>query len=580
MRKIIIFLIILGGIFCAPLVLAAERIENFEVIIKINQDSSLEITEKIEFDFGPASAETGKAERHGIYRTIPIKYKTTAGNYNLKISDIFVTDENNQPVYKYNVSYPQDNIQIKIGDPEVSVFGRHIYLINYKIKKAVNYFEEYDEIFWNVTGNDWPVNIANARAIVYLPRPLDLETIKTACFGGIYGSSQPCDRINYSLNDQDLAEKITFSQADLKPRQGLTIVIGLPKGLIYQPAFAENILEIIKDNWIIFLPLIILAILAYLWFTRGKDPSGRGTIIAQFDAPDKLSPGQVGTLFDEKAQAKDVSAEIIYLAITGYLKITRQEKGKLFKLNDYVFEKLKEADDNLNSFQKILMSSIWQGKDSTSLSELKNKFYRDFDSIKKQIYESLVAGKYFVKCPQKVRLAYIILAFIFLFLSFFIGPLFGIIGWLSFIISTILIFIFSFIMPKKTHKGVLAKEHILGLREYLKIAEKERIKFHNAPEKNPQEFERLLPYAMVLGVEKEWAKQFADIYKNQSPNWYSDPSAPNFSALALTDRLSNFNTQANSSLSSRPSSAASGSSGFSSGGSSGRGFGGGGGGSW
>jgi uncharacterized membrane protein len=136
------------------------------------------------------------------------------------------------------------------------------------------------------------------------------------------------------------------------------------------------------------------------------------------------------------------------------------------------------------------------------------------------------------------------------------------------------------LMPQKTLKGVATKEYILGLKKYLSVAEKDRLKFHNAPDKNPQRFEKLLPYAMVLGVEKEWAEQFKDIYK-QNPNWYEDRtgSPVAFNSLIFVNSLNSFSSEANSSLYSNPSSGASGGSGFSGGGSGG-GFGGGGGGSW
>jgi uncharacterized membrane protein len=151
-------------------------------------------------------------------------------------------------------------------------------------------------------------------------------------------------------------------------------------------------------------------------------------------------------------------------------------------------------------------------------------------------------------------------------------------GAVSAIISAIIVFVFGFLMPARTHKGVLAKEYILGLKEYLMVAEKDRIKFHNAPEKNPKQFEKLLPYAMVLGVEKEWAEQFKDIYI-QNPSWYNDPSGANFNSLVLLSSLNSFSSSTNSVLTSVPSSASGGGSGFGGGGGGG-GFGGGGGGSW
>jgi uncharacterized membrane protein len=137
---------------------------------------------------------------------------------------------------------------------------------------------------------------------------------------------------------------------------------------------------------------------------------------------------------------------------------------------------------------------------------------------------------------------------------------------------------FAILMGHRTKKGVEIKEKLLGLKMYLESAEKDRIKFHNAPEKNPQRFEKFLPYAMVFGVEKEWAEQFKDIYKEQ-PEWYEGVGGQTFNSVVLANSLNSFSRTASGSMISAPSSAGSGGSGFSGGGSGG-GFGGGGGGSW
>lgn len=133
-------------------------------------------------------------------------------------------------------------------------------------------------------------------------------------------------------------------------------------------------------------------------------------------------------------------------------------------------------------------------------------------------------------------------------------------------------------MPAVTKKGAELKENILGFKDFLSVTETDRLKFHNAPEKTPESFEKFLPYAMVLGVEKEWSKQFEGIY-NQQPNWYEDSSGRMFNAMILSSIVSDFSSSATAAMSSQPSSAAGGGSGFSGGGGGG-GFGGGGGGSW
>lgn len=548
---------------------AMEKIDNFETFIQINSDASLDIEEQIDYNFG-------SLQKHGIFREIPIKYKARGGNYNLRISDIDVRDGKNQK-YDFKITYPGNYAKIKIGDADKYVTGEKTYIINYKIKRAINYFDYCDELYWNTTGNEWQIPIEKSKAIIFLPEKIEKEKLKTTCFTGFLGSKINCDKYEYIENN--LTEKIIFEQGLLQPRQGLTVVVGFPKGLVNQPTKFQIFLDTLKDNWILFLPIAIFMILFYLWRTRGQDPKGRKTIIARFDPPDNLTPAEIGTIIDEKADAKDISAEIINLAVKGYLKITRLEEKGIFKKADYLLEKLKGENELENNFEKELMRGLFDFKDSVKLSDLKNKFYQNLGKIEKEIYKSTVDKKYFSKNPKKIRKIYFGIGIVVLFLSFFSAPLFGGLGIFSCLLSGILIIIFSFFMPVKTKKGVLAKEHILGLKEYLTVAEKDRIKFHNAPEKSPKQFEKLLPFAMVLGVEKQWAKQFEGIY-NQQPNWYNDPSGRPFTAFALVGGLNSFQTNTNSTLSCHPSSAAGGSSGFGGGGFSGGGFGGGGGGSW
>ncbi len=136
---------------------------------------------------------------------------------------------------------------------------------------------------------------------------------------------------------------------------------------------------------------------------------------------------------------------------------------------------------------------------------------------------------------------------------------------------------FGYFMPQRTQKGAIVREEVLGLKMYMETAEKDRINFHNAPEKNPAQFEKLLPYAMALGVEEQWAKQFEDITKS-APDWY-DGGGTSFSPVIFAHSMHDFSSANNATMVSTPSSAGSGGSGFSGGGSGG-GFGGGGGGSW
>jgi hypothetical protein len=565
------------ALFSPAAALAQEKINNFDVSIKINQDASINISERVEYDFDGL-------QKHGIFRDIPIKYSARGGNFKLRISDISVTDENNNP-YQFTKSFPGKNIQIKIGDADKLITGQKIYVINYKIKRAVNYFDTRDELYWNATGNQWPIQIEKSSAKIILPQAMTKGQIQSACFAGSFGGNASCDSLDYQYKDNDQIDAVTFKQSrPLPAAQGLTIVVGFPRGLIARPSGWQNIIDIARDNWLLVLPLVVFFIMFRLWWTRGRDPKGKGTIVAQYEAPDNLTPAQVGALIDEKVDQKDITSEIIYLATQGYLKIKRVEnKGFIFKHEDYLLEKLKEPD-NLTPHNKKLMEALFPYQTKTkNLSDLKNKFYKEVPDIKNKVYGSLILGGYFPEKPAKTQGKYIIIGSSILLgatlLAKLLGGAIGGLGIGSLIASGILVVVFGLAMPVKTKKGADAKEYTLGLKLYLEVAEKDRIKFHNAPAKNPEHFEKLLPYAMVLGVEKEWAEKFKDIYI-QPPGWYSDPSGGPFNSIIFIGALNNFNHSSQDAIFSAPGGASSGRSGFGGGGFSGGGFGGGGGGSW
>ncbi len=579
-RKFQISLIILFSACMAMPAAASEKINNFEVEIDVNQDGSINVKELIVYDFG-------NEEKHGIFRDIPYKYKVRGGSFKLRFSDFSIMDKNGNAIV-FDVDNYKENKRIKIGDPDILVSGVQKYAIEYKVKRALNFFNDYDELYWNVTGNDWITPIRQSKAIINLPVSVNVEELKFECYTGKSGSSAKCvsSRLNFIAKDK--VDSIIFSDDSLKPGQGVTIVIGFPKGIIEKPSWFKSFLEIARDNWIVILPLFALIFFIYFWNRYGKDPLGRKTIIAEFTAPDNLSPAEVGTIIDERAHKKDVSAEIINLAVREHVKITYIEKKGILKADDYELEKLKVKENSLNEFQYALLKALFADKEKIRLSDLKDKFYKDLNDIIDRIYQTTVNKGYFPKNPKKVRGFYMGLAIAVLVIGWFVGPFLGWIGVASVWITGILILIFGNVMPKKTKKGVLIREKILGLKMYLEVAEKDRINFHNKPllrqgfggqaPKNPKVFEKLLPFAIVLGVEKQWAKQFEDVYR-ENPKWYGSAGARNFSALTLVNNLNSFQSQANSTLSSAPSSASSGASGFSGGGSGG-GFGGGGGGSW
>jgi uncharacterized membrane protein YgcG len=561
-------LILLSFVILSRASASDERINNYQVDITLNQNSSIDITETINYDFGTL-------QKHGIYRNIPYKYSARGGSFKLRISDISVRDELGSNI-NYSKSYSGSDLVLKIGDADILLTGERTYVIEYKVERAINYFSDYDELYYNAIGTEWTIPIDKAQVNIDFYKPLNESEIKHTCYAGGFGSDTICADQKLNKNASGDVENINFGQSGLSAGEGVTVVIGTPKGYLHEPSVFEKFIETLKDNLILLLPVLVFLIMIRLWAKSGRDPKSRGAVVAEFDPPKGISTAEAGLIVRESIKNNDVSAMIIKLAIDGFIKIEKIEKKRILGGSDYQLTRI-DAGAPENSIEKKLLDKIFEGGESKKLSELKNKFFKDMAEIKSDVAKKVATDGFFAKNPTSVRATYIIIGGVVAGLAFLVAGL-GFLYSISFGLSGAIVIIIGYFMPAKTVAGVEQKRYLLGLKEYINIAEKDRIKFHNAPQKSPKHFEALLPFAMVFGLEREWGKQFEGIYTSQ-PSWYSDPGMTGFNSYLFASSLHDFNSVAAASLSSAPSSASGGGSGFSGGGAGG-GFGGGGGGSW
>ena len=494
-----------------------------------------------------------------------VKYKDKTGNnQSIGLKLLSIKNEKGDK-YTFDQSYTGDNEKFKIGDADKYIKGENTYVINYKIDRAINYFDDHDELYWNVTGNEWPTTIEKVSATIYLPEGIKKDDIRAKLYTGTYGSTS--ENGNIDINDN----QITYTaDTELNSGEGLTIVTSWPVGIVHKPTFWENLWRTVVNNIFYFLPVIVFFVLLWQYLKHGKDPKGRGTIVPEFAVPKNLTPLEMGAIVDEKIDNRDISASIIDLAIKGYLKIEVKEKKGIFGKNKEVsLKKLKSQDSgNLNDFEKELISGLFGGKDEVKIKDLKN-FYSTAGKVRNQVFKKMTNEGYFPKHPSSIKATYFVIGMILMFISFFSFG-FSISFAVGMIFSGILFMIFGPFMPKKNLKGVALREKILGLKLYLKTAEKYRLKF----QEKEQIFERFLPAAMALGVATIWAKKFKNIYKDTEPRWCHGYPGYIYTPIFLMSDLNSMQSQISS-----ISSASSGGSGFSGGGSGG-GFGGGGGGSW
>lgn len=562
------------------------RIQSFETVYNINPsaDGSMGISESINVYFD--------VQKHGIFRDIPTYYDQglLKPGVNLKVDISKVFDANDGATHNYVESRNGDYLNLKIGDPNEYVSGEVNYTINYSTQNTVRFFEDHDELYWDVNGTNWPVSAGLVEATVNMSSEIFNAITETACYTGAIGSQSTDCKV--TLDPENNSVSIS-SDRQLFNFENLSYVIAFEKGTFTPPSFVEQWGGFIMKNIGILLPLPVFWLAFRYWSKRGRDPKNNRSIVAQYDAPDDLRAAEVGTVADYTADNRDISATIIDLAIRGYITIEDTTKREKTKNRKYIFH-LKNADTSkLKTYEKTLLTGIfskYEVGEQVKLDSLKNKFYTTSAKVKNELYSSLVDGGYFAAHPKTTMNTMRAMGTVLVVLGLFsIGPTEArLLGWsLGLALSGAIIFGFGALMSKRTVKGVEAAQHSEGMKIYMELAEKDRMNVMQSagsryigdvtsPTFKVELFERLLPFAVALSVEKTWAKGFDDIY-SEPPEWYNG-NWNTFNTVYMVNALSNGVNTMNTTLTSSPSSSSS--SGVGGGGFSGGGFGGGGGGSW
>jgi uncharacterized membrane protein len=547
---------------------AADRtivIDSFDAAIEVATDGSIEVAETITATFS--------GSWNGLYRTIPIEYRTPQGlNYTLRLQVEDVTDGSGAHL-RTESSRERHYRKIKIWVPGAQDATRTIRL-RYRVANGLRFFDEHVELYWNITGDEWDVPIRRATATITLPS--GVSGLRATAFRGTYGST--------TRNDVTIDGNVVHIATEgLAFHEGLTAVVGWNPGVVHRPTAAEQVGSALFSNMPLAIPLLVFAGMFALWRSRGRDPA-LAPISTRYEPPAEMTPAELGTLADGKPDMRDITATIVDLAVRGYVHIEEQDSDRFLGLwtsKDYVFTTTKPREDwsALKKHERDLLGAMFGANEMVSLSDLKNKFYKRLPDLKNSLYENLVKGGLYTARPDRVVTAYIVGAIAFGFLVGIAGakimeslgmqPTSAIVAGIA---SGLIIAAFGIFMPSRTVRGTRELENILGFREFLSRVDADRL---NRVVKTPEMFEKFLPFAMALGVENTWAKAFEGIY-SQPPTWYTGSSRMQmFNPGTFTHNLTRMSATAASVMASAP--RGSGGSGFS-GGSSGGGFGGGGGG--
>jgi hypothetical protein len=547
-------------------------IQKFDSAVTVLPNGTIDVTETIQVRFN--------GSWKGLYRSIPVEYVTPQGlNYTLFLDVKSVTDENGQKL-KYESSRERHYRRLKIYVPGAQN-ATHTIAIEYTVADGLRFFEDHDELYWNVTGDEWDYPIQAASVSVVLPE--GTTGIRANPYTGSYGSHAQDAEVEVAGNG------VTgHTNHGLRFHEGFTVAVAFDKGFVHEATAFDKAVLFIRSNWVLAIPVLAFVVMFYLWWTRGRDPQRR-PIAAQYEPPNQLTPGECGTLVDDAADMRDITASIVDLAVRGYLVIEEHDKSSMLGLKhdkdfNFILSKDRATWSSLKAHEQALLNGIFtQGTmgEKVPMSSLENRFYKNLPDIKTGIFDSLVGLGYYQRRPDKVRAYYmgggLVIGFLMVWASGGLSAALGIAPF-TFILAGIftgaVICGFGWFMPAHTEQGTRALEGVLGFEDFLNHVESDRF---NRTIKTPQMFEKFLPFAMALGVEKNWSKAFEGIM-TEPPSWYrGGVYGPGFYPWVFANNLSYMSSQAGSVMSSSPRS--SGGSGFGGGGgSSGGGFGGGGGG--
>lgn len=373
-------------------------IDKYDINIKVNENNTFDVIETIDTYFN--------IPKHGIFRTIPLKNTVkrldgTTSTNRVQIRNVCVNAEN-------SISKESGNYKIKIGSARETLTGSQEYVIKYTYNLGKDSVKSYDELYYNIIGNQWDTVIGNITFSITMPKEFDSS--KLGFSSGSVGSTDN-SKINYNVSGNTITGSYN---GILLENEALTVRCELPEGYFVGAGLDINLL-----NYIVYLlPIIFLIISILLWYRFGRDEQVIETV--EFYPPAGFNSLEVGFLYKGEATNQDVTSLLIYLANKGYIKIVETEEKSLFaKSKGFKIIKLKDYDgDNVN--EKLFLNGLFatgrlnnnslsesndlQNKMSTlevTSSDLYDRFYITMSNILLNINNKENKNKIFEKSASK-----------------------------------------------------------------------------------------------------------------------------------------------------------------------------------
>ncbi len=541
----------------------------------VDQRSQLKTVEKITVSFPEG------LQKHGIERALPKGYD----GHSIGLSVESVMDERGaaQPFTTYNSN---DNEVLRIGDKNRFASGTKTYVVTYRSQDVTKAFDGHDEFYWDVNGTEWREPVVMALARVYVaPDMVAALNGDMACYQGVNGATDRC-----TISRQD--GLIEATAGDLNPGHTMTMAIGFRPGTFaeYQPSLVERLLPV----WIVMtvvttlLGIVLLVWVLIVYSKRSNRTSEIGTVVPEY-LPPKHASVLLSAQIGGSVTGPVVTAQIIDLAVRHYVKVYQTKEKALFSSAEYELEISKEIE-TLDQEERVFVATLFgEGNTAVGSRFAMKKMRNDYKMIRQlqnndKATQQRIRSEYALRHKDADKARW-----------------FGKVMWVTGVLGVVLLApmllfvavvaaICQSLLTPLTDKGLKWVRYLNGLKLYIEVAEEERLKFLQSPQGAEKKavvmgddtkqlvvlYERVLPYAILFGQEKEWNKQLGQYYAaaRAEPDWYVGQTA--FSAAAFSSAMGDFG----STLNSYGVSSSSSTGGSSGGGSAGGGGGGGGGGSW
>ncbi len=468
---------------------STERITSFDMRVNIGSDGYADITETIDYNFGGDL-------KHGIYRTIPTFYSTDNDNgYKTKLTLNYVTRDSRPETY--SISDSGSVSTIKIGNPSIQISGDHHYNINYRMGPIPIQGEANKQIVrLDAPGTGWQVPVGKISISVVSAQP----SLANYCYQGKLGNSG--DLCQVTVGNEDT---VFTSNRVLSEGESITSETTYPSGtfmhvaeLTKKPVSNDNPFAVIAV-FIVILSIVFFyirrAIIAILYWHRRRQE----IVIPIYEPPTDMSPAEIGLLIDNSVDGAEITASIIDLAVNGWISINQTKPKKWYRPAQYDLIKTNKPKDNLSAIQGEFFDVLFKKSDKISIKDLSinDDFIVFSGKFKDKLVKSLNKGGFYKSQ------------------SFFNKNL----------------------KRSMTDDGYKKWAEIAGFRRFLEFTEKDRMAYLDNPDSNPKVFSEYLPYAIAMGVEKEWIKQFKGLDVDTN-GWLASSSAVPYTSLEAVSNLS------------------------------------------